>query len=247
MWTGLYSGAASLHAFEKRHEVSATNLANISTPGFRRRIAFMQESQKRAGRAQDSAIYPKFSVKMDFTPGNLYHTGDKQDLAILDSEQNDGNAFFALKDRNGQEFFARTARLEVDALGQLVDSRSRFSFTLPNGAPVNLAPGNTSVLIDEQGGISQNGTEVGQLKLVRFESLEDLRPYQHGLFTADPQNRTQTAQGMVKVKQGHKEASNANAVDELVDMVTNYRAYEATQRIIKQMDQSMQKLLRQTS
>ena len=38
MTMGLYSGAASIHAFERRHEAMAANLANLSTPGYRRRV-----------------------------------------------------------------------------------------------------------------------------------------------------------------------------------------------------------------
>jgi flagellar basal-body rod protein FlgG len=54
----------------------------------------------------------------------------------------------------------------------------------------------------------------------------------------------QDATGRVEVQQGYLEGSNTQAVNELVSMIGNFRAYEATQRIIRQMDQSVQRLLR---
>lgn len=248
MLTGLYAGAVSLDAFEKQQNVSAANLANVSTPGYRRRIAFMGHMPDDSVRTNRNNLkVPQFSVTLDFSPGNIHHTGNTMDLAIVDNARHDGNAFFALTDRSGRQWYARSAQMEVDARGQLLHGASGFSFVFPNGAPVQLTPGGSSLKIGDHGAIIQDGAEVGQLKMVRFQDLQNVQTGPHGLFSPGPRNHTQPVDSTVQVKQGYREASNANAVDELVSMIANYRAYEATQRIIKQMDQSAQRLLRQTA
>ncbi|MBU0753868.1 MAG: flagellar basal-body rod protein FlgF, partial [Planctomycetes bacterium] len=89
---------------------------------------------------------------------------------------------------------------------------------------------------------TQNGEKVGELNVVRFENMNRLRPGPHGLLYTDPDNRAISAKGLAGVKQGHREASNSNPVDEMVKMVSNYRAYEASQKIIRQISQSIQRL-----
>ena len=86
---------------------------------------------------------------------------------------------------------------------------------------------------------------MGQLKVVEFGNLLDLAPANDGLYTAGMLNPVESAIGRVEVLQGYLESSNAGAVDELVEMVTNFRSYEAAQRVIRKMDESMQRLIRQ--
>jgi flagellar basal-body rod protein FlgG len=249
MMTGLFSGAASLDAYERRQEASAANLANISTPGYRRRLPVvmgeMRPNSSRARGAEVKTPIPRFALMLDFTPGNLQYTDNPFDLSLTNIDQNDGNAFFALTSNTGEEVYARTGRLMMDPNGHLVHTASGYSFVHPNGASVRLQPGGGTPKIDERGVVTQDGNEVGQLKIVRFRNPRSVRPLNHGLFDGGRGRGPESAVGFVRVKQGHLESSNTNAVDELVGMITNYRSYEATQKVIKLMDQSLAKLIRQ--
>jgi flagellar basal-body rod protein FlgG len=96
------------------------------------------------------------------------------------------------------------------------------------------------------GNVTQGAENLGQLKIVGFQRLHELRPVEDGLYETDPDNEAQALAGRIEVRQGFYESSNTNAVNELVKMITNFRAYEATQRVIRQMDQSLQRLIRQS-
>ncbi|MEI7942942.1 MAG: flagellar basal body rod C-terminal domain-containing protein [Candidatus Riflemargulisbacteria bacterium] len=45
----------------------------------------------------------------------------------------------------------------------------------------------------------------------------------------------------VQVKQGYLETSNVNVVKEMVEMITAYRAYEASAKAIQSQDQTLGK------
>ncbi len=247
MTMGLYSGAAAINTYERRHEAISANLANISTPGYRRRVN-MSSSEMLGGRnGRGRGIQaPRFHVGIDFTPGDIYHTGAPLDVALQSVGGNDGNAFFTVGTDLGEQY-TRNGRLSMDGQGQLIHSASGYPLLAPNGSPVTLNPEGGSPIIDKRGNIIQDGNTVGQLKVVSIGRLHALRPAGHGLFETGPANPVESAIGPVEVRQGFLESSNAGAVDEMVEMVANFRAYETSQRVMRQIDQSLQKLLRQTA
>lgn len=248
MMQGLYTGAATLSSFEKQHEAITANLANISTPGYRRRVQAMV-SQRLGSRTMGMADVqtPRFSLKVDFTPADTVHTGRLMDVAIGGGPKKDGNAFLALRSDSGEEFYSRAGRLNMDEGGKLTHATSGYSLVNPNGAPIVLNPLGGKIAIDDRGSIIQGGQPVGQLKIVRFSNLAGLGPADRGLFQPEAGNSVESAVGEVKVRQGYLENSNAQAMDEMVKMIMNYRSYEATHRIMRQMDQSLQKLIQKTA
>lgn len=243
MLMGIYSGAAALETCQKRQEVTAANLANISTPGYRRRVESYESFELNGNGKGVGVEAPRFRVKMDFTPGTIHHTGNDLDLALTNESTQDGNAFFVLKTPNGGERFTRSGRFNLDSQGHMIHASSGLPLILPNGAPVVLNPAGGTPSIDGQGRIFQQGQEVGQIKVARFGRLDRARPLDYGLYSPGRDNRTESIVGEVEIRQGHIEQSNANAVDELVSMISNYRAYEASQRVVRTMNQSAQKLL----
>ncbi|MFH2000185.1 MAG: flagellar hook basal-body protein, partial [Planctomycetota bacterium] len=219
------------------------NLANISTPGYRRRVESYESYERKANALGTGIEAPRFNMKIDFTPGTIQQTGNHLDLALTNESTKDGNAFFVLKTPNGGERFTRSGRFSMDSEGHMVHASSGLPLILPNGTPVTLNPSGGDPTIDVQGRISQAGQEVGQIHVARFGRLDNVRPLDHGLFSPGSNNSTESVAGNVEIRQGQLEMSNAGVVDELVNMITNYRAYETSQRIIKTMDQTAQKLL----
>ena len=251
MMQGLYAGAASLQAFEERQDALAANLANISTPGYRQRVEVMSsmEMKGRNGRGQRGArgIHaPRFNMAVDFRPGEINQTGGDFDVALMSIDPKDGNAFLAVGTDQGEQY-TRNGRLSLDGQGNLVHASTGFKVLSPGGSSITLNSEGGPPIIDNRGNISQDGITVGQLKVVGFGDLLDLEPANEGLYTAGMLNPVESAIGRVEVLQGYLESSNAGAVDELVEMVTNFRSYEAAQRVIRQMDESMQRLIRQTA
>ena len=247
MLTGMYTGAAAIDAYEKRQESFAGNLANISTPGYRRRVESFTSTELKGYSPQGTkSRVPRFHQKIDFTPGEIYPTNSQFDLALVGITPGDGNAFIAVQTGRGEEQYTRNGHLAVNNQGMLVHASSGFPLVNANGAAIRLNPDGGPPTIDAQGNIYQGGNSLGRLKIVRADRPGSLRPMNHGLYAAGPADRMDAADGVVEVHQGYLESSNVSPVNELIDIITNYRAYEASQRVIKQMDQSLQRLVRQT-
>lgn len=137
MISGIYAATSGLHSNQLRLEVTQSNLANVSVPGFRRgRIAFQSFAdvlrEHSGGPAFDkpvNSIYQMGGGVMmtetwsDPSTGALRQTGRKTDLAI------EGDGFFAIQTDEGIRYtrngtFARTADgflTTPDGRGTLLD------------------------------------------------------------------------------------------------------------------------------
>jgi flagellar basal-body rod protein FlgF len=104
---GIELMAQAMHAARARLDVSASNLANVSTPGFRRAIA---RATLRAGGLS-------LSRATDAAPGPLERTGRAFDLALA------GAGTFAVRGPGGAIRRERTGSFELDRAGRLVDER----------------------------------------------------------------------------------------------------------------------------
>ena len=82
------SATAIMSASERRLEIAAHNVANISTPGYKRKVAF----QSLLGADALSALSPEILEHSDIGQGKLTPTGNPLDLAIS------GSGFFVLRD-----------------------------------------------------------------------------------------------------------------------------------------------------
>ena len=241
---GLYTGAAAIAAFESRQETIAANLANVATPGYRQRVdrfsSYLADGGMREGHA---ALTPEHSRVLDFTPADARHTGDPLNVSLENLEARDGNAFLAVVDELGDEFYTRAGRLAFDGEGTLIHASSGKALPNTNGTPIQINPRGGDLIIDGEGAVFQDGNEIGRLKTVRFGNLGALTPHQNGLFRAGATSLVESGDGRVKVSQGYLENSNTNTVDTLVDLIGNYRAYETAQRAMKQMDSATKQLI----
>ena len=84
---GMSSAAAALRYWERRQEVAANNLANVSTDGFK--------GQKVFATMVEGAL-PAASAVTDFSQGTLQITNNPRDVALQ------GNGFFVVKTPNGE-------------------------------------------------------------------------------------------------------------------------------------------------
>jgi len=136
--------AQAMHVARTRLDVSAANLANVSTPGFRRSIA----------RARLGSDGMRVSSELDRAQGPLERTGRAFDLAIA------GNGSFAVRDISGRTRFERSASLDLDRAGHLSDERG--AVVLGRAGPAHVA---SSATIDARGFVhDESGRVVDRLR-----------------------------------------------------------------------------------
>lgn len=136
--------ATAMQAARSRLDVSAGNLANVSTDGFHKHLSHVSLT--------DHGLVASSSI--DSSQGALKHTGRTFDLAIV------GAGGFFVRDPDGSVVETRSGSFERSAAGYLVDERGRA--LLGEHAPVAASADAT---IDARGIVRDAGSEVAQIRL----------------------------------------------------------------------------------
>lgn len=220
----------------KEQESIANNIANASTPGYKKDSVFVKElskvQQKSIPRKSDWQTPMIDQVYTDFGQGSFDQTGASLDVAI------EGEGFFVVQTEQGVEALMRGGSFMRDQQGFLTNSYN--DIVQGDGGPIQLPVGD--VAISDDGVIAVNGNVVGRLKVSTIENLSDLKKIGGGKFQI-PENVELTAAVRFVIRQGYLESSNVNVITQMVEMISSYRNYEADANSLKTQDQSLGKLI----
>jgi flagellar basal-body rod protein FlgG len=255
MMKSLWVAKTGLDAQQTRMSVTANNLANINTTGFKRDRAVFQdlmyqvERQVGAQNTQQGRLptglnlgtgVRTVSTQKMYTEGSLVNTGGSLDIAIQ------GRGFFQVQRPDGTIGYTRDGTFNLDEQGQMVT---------PNGnlltPGVSIPSDALAVTIGEDGTVSvqQPGqsapTQVGTIQLADFINPAGLQPIGNNLLleslsSGAPQTGQPGLNGLGTTLQGFLESSNVNMVEELVNMIEVQRAYEMNSKSISTSDQMLQ-------
>jgi flagellar basal-body rod protein FlgF len=204
----------------------ANNLANVSTPGFKRETPTFQEyvaqvepSEGENG-SQKVSYVQETGVVRDLAEGPMQTTGGKFDFAIH------GNGYFAIQTANGDEY-TRNGHFTLDLNGKLSTEDGKEVET--QGGALSITPQDGDVTVSSDGTVSAtiNGTQsqIGKLKVVDFANDSALQKVGDSLYSTA---QTPNAASNVKVVQGMLESSNVQPVIEISNMIEIMRSYQAT-------------------
>jgi flagellar basal-body rod protein FlgF len=235
MVNGLYSAASGLNAAEQNHEVVSQNLANANVPGYRRRaLAFESFAQTlnqttQPGTAQGLKGVGVAKAFSTFNPGPMQHTGSPFDLAVQ------GDSFFVLQGPNGP-LYTRNGTFQLNSQGQMQSQNGLL--VSGTGGPITIPSTAKQIVIGSDGSVVVDQVPVGQMQLARFPDANALVPVGTTVFQA-PQG-VQPQPSTDKVLQGYHEASNVQAVNEMVSMIAGMRQFEASQRALRAISDAIQ-------
>lgn len=203
----------------QKMETAVNNLANSGNTGYKAsRLSFesliTDRLQNSAGQGMNYCRTASHFI--DFSQGTLAGTGRSLDLAIK------GDGFFKVAGPDGF-FYTRQGNFTLDEQGGLVTANGGLQVVGENG-PVNLP--HSEVHIDEQGRISADGAEVGQIDLYGFADVQALTQRPDGLFEPGRDAEEQAAQGS-RLHQGSLEQSNVSALQMSTELIEIQRAYSA--------------------
>ena len=254
MIRALYSAATGMNAQQTNIDVIANNLANVNTVGYKKSRADFQDLMYQyliepgAPTSQDSMNPSGIQVGLGvrtaavekvFAQGDLTSTNNQLDLAI------EGDGFFKVQLPDGSEAYTRSGTFQLDKDGQIVTSDGYVldpGFTIPNDA--------LSIIVGEDGTVSvrqpsnTTPTQMGQLTAVRFPNNAGLRAVGRNLYeetesSGSAQEGIFSEQGFGRVAQGFLESSNVSVVEQVVNMITAQRAYEASSKAISTADEML--------
>lgn len=237
MFRGLYSAASALDAAGQAQDVTAHNLAHVNTPGYRQRNVVYETFDRVLGRTAEptgdivgTRLSQGFS---DFRVGPIQETGNPLDLSLTDADR-----FFAVTNPNtDQPMYTRDGAFHQNAAGQLV-STNGYVLQGEGGGPVTLPPGTARINIGIDGSVTADGAPAGQIRVVRVASPKELVPVGDTLFSAPEAAGVQAVEG--GIRQGYREGSNVNPADAMAGMVIAARFYDATQRVLRTIAETVQ-------
>jgi len=231
----VYSATSSLEAALRAQDVVAHNLANVNTPGFKRRLVVFQ-AQLAAAMGQ-AGTQPD-EVVVDFSRGPAQQTGNPLDL-MLDCE-----GFFVLSAGPDSGYiYTRKGNFSLSADGAIVDSMGRP--LLGNGGAELRVPRETrEIRIDEAGQVVADGASIGRVWVVDVPKPRPFVPAAYTAFALPPDAPAPETVADAVVVQGTLEGSNTNPVDELVSMIATLRNFEASQRALRSIDESLEQMSR---
>jgi len=233
---GIYGAVSGSLGSLSKLDVIANNLANVNTPGYKKdRIRFESVlasagSQEAADGISDAPVLVEERYAIDFTAGEMKHTGNTFDLAL------DGDGFFTVNTPEGKAY-TRQGNFRIDAGGKLVTADGYE--VLAGGSPITVNGG--SVTFDPQGKIFVEGVEAGAIDVVDFPKPYDLKKIGSALFMPNDQDLVPQPARETRVVQGQLEGSNVNAIEEMVRMIEATRSSESCQRLIQNYDSMMGK------
>lgn len=217
------SAVAILSASEKRLEVVSSNISNVSTAGYKRRISFA-DLVANAGTGTDAVGALLTRTRADLAQGKLNATGNPLDLAIS------GDGFFQLRDGT-ETIYSRQGQFKLAADGTVVTPQG-FVLQQAGGGDLVLDRANVKILAD--GTILDGARPVGRIGLFAPSGATAVQPLDGSMFhfsdgaaneVSDPQ-----------LRQGMTETSNVSVGDEMVTMMASLRQAESGSRLMQTYD-----------
>lgn len=221
---GLYSAAGGMQATSAQQDVTAHNLAHAVKPGYRREIL-----QFEAVGQHDEMLGPTASVHSDFAPGTLEFSGNRLDVAL------NGPGFFTVQGSQGP-LYTRNGVFQLSSQGELVTMEG----LLAQGAsgPIIVPPGTATIEILGDGTVIADGAEIDRLRLVAFQNPHEMQRVGTSYFVA-PASAATLPTELLEVRQGYREGSNTSVVHEMVQMVAGLRQFEAAQRALRSLGDTL--------
>jgi flagellar basal-body rod protein FlgG len=251
MIRALYTAATGMNAQQTNIDVLANNLANVNTTGFKKGRADFQDlmyqyvvepgSPTSQATTTPSGIQiglgvKTAAVKKVFTQGDLTSTNNQLDVAI------EGDGFFQVLRPDGTLAYTRAGAFQINEAGQLVTSEG---FQIAPGITVPPDAGKIAIALDGIVSVTQPNTpaptQVGQIAAVRFPNNAGLRAvgmnlYEETQASGTPLTGIFSQAGYGRLSQGFLESSNVSVVEQVVNMITAQRAYEASSKGVTTAD-----------
>jgi flagellar basal-body rod protein FlgF len=230
--TGIWMAASGASSQITALDATANNLANATTVGYKADQAVFQEHLIAAmyvGRAQKDMRYNGVAtVASDMRSGPLQVTNKPLDVAI------EGDGFFAIKTPRGERY-TRAGAFQIGPEGTLVTAQG-YAVSDASGNPISVQPDAKVLSMGDDGTLTVDNTEAGQLKIVKFRQLSGLEKDGDTMFRATARSgNAQVTQA--SVMPGTLEMPNVSIVKGMTDLVSATRAFEALEKAVETFSQ----------
>lgn len=249
-----FNAAIAINEQRTARQMMTNELANVSTPGFKRSFEAAMVSVKAQGPGFESRLQPQ-SLSIDninMRPGSMMSTGRDLDIAL------NGKAVLGVTSNDGQLTFTRRGDLSLTANGVLQIGTGQI-VRGENGGPITIPPG-FKVTINPDGSVyasnpAQQGPNAGVLidrLLMRDSTNTPLERRPDGLYQVTgkpPGTDIPVGNAINTLSPKTLEGSNVNALEVMVKLMEQSRSFEQNVNVIKQSkdaDESGASMMRAT-
>ncbi|MFS2224021.1 flagellar basal body rod protein FlgF [Pantoea sp. B65] len=239
----IYTAMGAATQTLNQQAVTASNLANASTPGFRAQLNALRAVPVEGLSLPTRTLVTASTPGADMSQGAMDYTERALDVAV----QQDG--WLAVQSADGSEAYTRNGNMQVSPAGQLTIQGNLVMgdggpIAIPQGAEITIAADGSITALNA--GEAPNAlVQIGRLKLVKADGKEVTRG-DDGMFRLTESAQQQRgavlqADASVKVMPGVLEGSNVKPVETMVDMITNARRFEMQMKVISSVDDNEQR------
>lgn len=220
-------------ALRRRMDVTANNMANTSTVGFKREQPVFREFVEHAGdndvpAAKTTSFVLDFGAIHDTSMGAFQPTGNPLDVMI------DGPGYLAVEVPGGGTAYTRAGFVKVLPSGDLATAGGQRLLNA-TGKPINVPPDQLAGLsVSSDGALMGPQGEIGRLAVTVFTDESGVNPRGDGMMTGTG-GRILTA-AETKFVSGGVEGSNVQPIVETTAMVDILRSYQSSQRMSQALD-----------
>jgi len=220
-------------ALTNQLDITANNIANVSTPGFQSSHPLFAEFLVSIDANGDQIAYvvDKGTIR-NLNPGPLNFTGNPLDVAV------EGRGYFVVETDSGT-YYTRNGAFQLDSSGQLVTSSGAAVLNDSNN-PIVFAPGETKINITRDGTISTENGVIGRFRLAEFSNEQAMINVGNSMMSTD---ETPVEAAKSAVVQGMVEGANVVAVAEITRMIQLLRSYQAANQLIVTDDERQQQAI----
>lgn len=259
MLRALYTAATGARSQQLNIDTISNNVANVNTTAYKKVRAEFQDLLSQTFRSpgvigdQGTTMPVGIQVGLGVRPsatqrifvsGSSIETGNPLDVSI------EGDGFFRVQMDNGQFAYTRDGSLKRDANGQLVTSDGfvvQPAITIPSDASEISISKNGTIFV--RTAANTQLTQAGQLTMVKFANPAGLLSIGHNLYQETPAagDPVEGVAGQgdfasTLMNQGFLETSNVQIVEELINLISAQRAFEANSNVMRASDEVLQKV-----
>lgn len=219
-------------ALRRRLDITANNMANSSTAGFKREQPLFHDYVETGAPgavdgADRTAYVLDYGATHDNAAGSFTATSNPLDLMI------EGPGYLSVQTTDGSAAYTRAGYVKVSASGDLVNANGQ-PLLGDGGQPINIPAeeqGNLSIAAD--GSVAGKLGVIGRLTVTVLDEATVI-PRGDGLMSGE--NGRVLLATETKFKTGGIEASNVQPIAETTAMVEILRAYQSSQAITQSIN-----------
>lgn len=246
---GLYIGSMGMMNYMQHVNVHANNISNAQTTGFKadKMTSTMfdthetyreQNGRKEAIGTIDYTVVPA-ATHVNLTRGTFQVTNSATDF-YLDNGGADRTSFFVVS-KNGETYMTSDGQFTVNEDGYLRTSSGAYVMDV-NNARIQIPEG-AQLSVQQDGTLYNGDTMIAKLQTKSVANADNARLLKHEgkMFTLEGTNIADLPNGNAAVSNYMLEGSNVDMSKEMVDVMTNQKMVQASQRVMTSFDKVYEK------